>query len=184
MCDEPAMNISDPPIDVSDEEMREMCRLAARGLLEHFEPGPARLNHDAVYVPLDFWVETKGDTRHRFEVAMMALFDRRIDTDRFDACSIVKRDGSYGLTIRFDLPNASARFFPKCERLGFFHAMALREVAVTIASQCGSQYAIALEKRFADPRKAFERVIRSAMGQYGAIRWKTDSKRGAVSRHA
>jgi hypothetical protein len=177
------MNVSDPQTTVSDKEMRDMCGLAASGLLEHFKPGPVWINDDTAYVSVDFLVETRDDILHRFGVAMMALFERRKDSDRFDACSIVKRDGSYGLTVRFGLPNVSARFFPKHERLGFLHAIAVHEVAVTIASQCSSEHAMALDKRFAGPRKPFERAIRASLGQYGAIRWKTEAERGEMSRH-
>jgi hypothetical protein len=176
------MNVSDPQINVSNEEMRDMCRLAATGLLEHFKPGPAWINDDAVYIAVDFRVEAQDDTRSRFEVAMLALFERRKDSERFDACSMVKRDGSYGLTVRYGLPNFSARFFPKHERLGFFHAMAVREVSSTIASQCSSEHGIALEKQFRDPRTPFERAIRASIGQYGAIPWKSESERGEMSR--
>ncbi|MBC8641632.1 hypothetical protein IAG25_32935 [Caballeronia sp. EK] len=177
------MNVSDPPIDVSKDEMRNMCNMAAKALLEHFTAGTARITDLGVYVPVDFHMDTRGDTRHRFEVAMMALFDRRKDTERFDACGLVKRDGSYGVTVRFDLPNFSARFFPKHERLQFFHSMAVREVAATVASQCSSDYAIALERHFPDPRSAFERAIRASIGQYGAIRWKSEAERGEMSRY-
>lgn len=98
-----------------------MCNLAAKALLEHLTSGPARITDLAVCVLVDFRVDTGADVRHRFEIAMMAVFDRPNDAERFDACSLFKRDGSYGVMVRFDLPNFSARFFPRSERLGFFH---------------------------------------------------------------
>jgi len=175
------MNVSDLPIHVSKEEMRDMCEVAAKGLLEHLQRYPARVTDDAVHVPVDFGVDVYGDVRNRFAESMIALFHRRKDVDRFDVYGMVKRDQTYGFTVRFDLPHFSARFFPKHERLAFFHAMAVREVAATVASQCSSDYAIALERRFPDPRSAFERTIRASIGQYGAIPWKKKSERGEMT---
>lgn len=166
-----------------DEELREMCCLAAKGLLENGVHRPALVMDDVLFVPVDFRVDAFGDVRQRFERSMMALFERRKDCDRFDACGIVKRDRTYGVTVRFALPNFSARFFPKQERPAFFQAMAVREVAVTIASHCSSERAMALEKRFPDPRSPFERAIRVSVGQYGAIPWKSKAERGEMSRH-
>lgn len=75
---------------MSGVEMRDMCKIAAMGLLENLEPGPARIMDDAVYVPVDFRVNVQDDARSRFEVAMMSLFERRKDSDRFDAYGIVR----------------------------------------------------------------------------------------------
>jgi hypothetical protein len=51
------------------------------------------------------------------------------------------------------------------------------------ASQCSSDYAVALAKRFPDPRSAFERAIRASVGQFGATPWKSKAERGEMSRH-
>lgn len=37
--------------------MRDMCEVAAKGLLEHFTSGPARITDFGVYVPVDFRVD-------------------------------------------------------------------------------------------------------------------------------
>lgn len=86
------------------------------------------------------------------------------------------------MTVRFLLPSFSARFFRNSERPGFFHSMAVHEVAFTIASQCPSDLATALEKRFPDPRSQFERVIRRSVGQHGGIPWKKVSQRAEMSK--